>query len=130
MTFDEFLAFRDVKIKNEGHERIVRLFFPYMESVSGDARLLPDLLGRIIGADTSATAVPSACVNDISDGTEPPYPDVDFYARLGDGTRIFVYHSVRSNIQRVPKKDESVVFLTRNCLSGTIDRRDGYILLS
>jgi hypothetical protein len=91
MTFDEFLAFRDVKIKNEGHERIVRLFFSYLESVSCDARMLPDLLGRIIGADTSATTVPSACFNGISDGTESPYPDVDFYARLGDGTRDYVY---------------------------------------
>lgn len=85
-----------------------------LESVSGDARLLPDLLGRH-----------HRCGHIRSDGAlgvfqrhfrrnRAGYPDV-VYARLGDGTRIFVDHSVRSDIQRVPKKDESVVFLTRNC---------------
>ncbi len=99
MTFDEFIAFRDVKIKNAGHERIVRLFFPYLEFVSGNARLSPDLLGNIIGLDTSTT-VPMACFNGTFDEGSSPYPDVDFYVRLDNGIQICVYQSFKMLCQK------------------------------
>jgi len=48
MTFEEFLVFRDVEIKNSNHERIVRLFFGYAASGTGNKRLLPDLFGQLL----------------------------------------------------------------------------------
>jgi len=84
MTYDEFLVFRDVKIKNVHHKRIVKLFFSYLESVTGNKRLLPDLIGQLFNIDLSSATVLAGCFNGISDGTKPPYDDVDFYIRLSN----------------------------------------------
>jgi len=67
LNFNEFLLFRDVKVKNFNHERIVALFYVYLESVTGNERLLPDTLGRILDIDLSTTLVSTACFNGIFD---------------------------------------------------------------
>jgi len=49
MTVDEFIIFRDVKIKDNDHKRIVQLFYSYLQSVSGDEYLFPSILGKLLG---------------------------------------------------------------------------------
>lgn len=111
MTYREFIAFRDVRIKNPGHERVVRLFYPYLQSVSGDAGKLPDLFGRLLGLDLSAVTVPAGCFNGVNDGAIPPYADVDFYVRLSDKTRIFCYGSPREAKDGALAENEYAVFV-------------------
>ena len=43
-TFDEFLHFRDIGVRDINHEKIIRLFYGYMQSVTGNERLLPNIL--------------------------------------------------------------------------------------
>ena len=54
MTFDEFISFRNVQIKNKDHERVVKTFYVYLSSVTGDSRLLPNEIGRILNIDFSS----------------------------------------------------------------------------
>lgn len=123
MTLEEFLVFRDVKIKNPNHERIVRLFFGYAASVTGNIRLLPDLLGRLLNIDLSDTTVPTGCFNDIFDGTEPPYEDVDFYVRLQNGIRVYVYGSIPYRELKKLKNNEYVLIVLSDDLNGNIERK-------
>lgn len=81
MTFEEFLKFRDVQIKDEAHKRIAKLFFPYFYSVTGDRRLLPDIIGQLLGIDLSNTITRTACLNGIFDGNIAPYENIDLYIR-------------------------------------------------
>ncbi|MEA5038873.1 MAG: hypothetical protein VB086_03450 [Clostridiaceae bacterium] len=124
MTFEEFLAFRDVKIKNPGHERIVRLFFPYLGSVSGDDRRLPNLIGRLLGSDLSSARAETGCFNGIPDGAESPYPNVDLFMRFDNGVRVYVYGSASDRERRVLKANEYVLFVLRDDLCGGRIKRE------
>jgi len=131
MTFEEFLVFRNVIIKNSDHERIVRLFFVYLESITGNKRLLPDLIGQLLDIDLSSTTVASGCFNGIFDGTEPPYNDVDFYMKLSNDLKIFIYGSRRDHIENELEDNEYVVFIITDNLSGNIIRKPNrYIYLT
>ena len=94
MTFEEHLLYRDIKIRNEDHERIVRLFYVYAGSVTGNGRLYPDLVSRLFDVDLSDAEVRTACLNGIFDGTEPPYGNVDLYIKFSNDVRVYVYGSV------------------------------------
>ncbi|MCL2408831.1 MAG: hypothetical protein FWC96_04360 [Oscillospiraceae bacterium] len=122
MTFDEFITFRDLKIKNKDHERVVKAFYVYLSSVTGNPRLLPDEVGRIINIDTSSLAVSTGCFNGIFDDTIPPYDDVDFYIKLSNGICIFVYGRVQSDTLKELNDNEYIVFMLSNDLSGIIER--------
>jgi hypothetical protein len=122
MTFEEFLVFRDVKIKNPNHERIVRLFFEYLESVTGNKRLLPNLLGQLLNIDLSDTTVPTGCFNGIFDGTESLSQEVDFYIRCQNGIRIYVYGSI-PNEEKELKYNEYVLIVLSDDLKGNIERK-------
>ena len=123
MTFEEFLVFRDVKIKNTNHERIVRLFFGCLESVTGNKRLLPDLFGQLLNIDLSDTKVPTGCFNGIFDGTEPPYEDADFYVRFQNGIGVYVYGSIPCKELKELKNDEYVLIVLSDDLNGNIERK-------
>ncbi len=123
MTYDQFLIFRDVKIKNIHHERILKLFFSYLEAVTGNKRLLPDLIGQLLNIDLSSVTVPAGCFNGISDGTKPPYDDVDFYIRLSNDIRVFIYGSIRDSMVKELKDNEYVIYIDANNFSGNIIRK-------
>jgi|GEM_PF-6972630 Regulators of stationary/sporulation gene expression len=63
MTFEEYLSYRDVNIKNEVHERIVKLFYGFAGSVTGDSRLYPNLISGLFDIDLSFAEVKTACFN-------------------------------------------------------------------
>jgi hypothetical protein len=123
MTFEEFLVFRNVKIKDYNHERVVRLFFGYAASVTGNIRLLPDLLGQLLNIDLSDTTVTTGCFNGIFDGMEPPYENVDFYVRFQNGIRVYVYGSIPYKELKELKNNEYVLIVLSDDLNGYIERK-------
>jgi hypothetical protein len=131
MTFEEFLEFRDVKLKNEAHKRIAELFFQYFYSVTGDRRLLPDLIGKLIGMDLSHTVTRTACLNGIFDGSVAPYENVDLYIRFENEVRIFIYGTMPTTEVVQLRENEFVLFILADSLFGRINQTDGrytYIL--
>lgn len=116
MTFDEFIVFRNTKIKNNDHKRIGRLFYPYLSSVSGDTTKLPRLLGSIISVDLSGRLAITGCFNGINDDTVPPCDDVDFYVKLDNGIKIFVYGRIIKETHRL-NENEYVIFCTSDKIS-------------
>ena len=122
MSFDEFITFRDVKIKNRDHERVAKAFYVYLSSVTGNPRLLPSEFGRILNIDTSSLALSTGCFNGTFDDTTPPYTNVDFYIKLSNDIRIFVYGSVPSDSLKGLRDNEYVVFMLSNDSNGVIER--------
>ncbi|MCL2883976.1 MAG: hypothetical protein FWF49_00640 [Oscillospiraceae bacterium] len=124
MSFEEFLLFRDVKIKNAAHERIVRAFYSYLESVTGNDRLLPDLIGLLLGIDAFSFTIQTGCFNGIFDDTVPPYEDVDFYLKLSNGICLFIYGSIPSAPLVDLKDNEYVLYmLSDDAHKGTLERK-------
>jgi len=122
MTFEEFLEIRDVKIKNKEHERIAKLFFLYFYSVTGDKRLLPDLIGQLISIDLSSVVTKTACLNGIYDGSIAPYEDVDLYIRFENYIRVFIYGKIPENDNVILRENEHVLFVLGDSLHGKINR--------
>jgi len=91
MTVEDFIHYRDVIIKNPAHERVVQAFYGYLSSVTGNPRLLPDVMGQIFDIDTTELTVEKGCFNGVNDDTTPPYEDVDFYVKFDNGLCVFVY---------------------------------------
>lgn len=112
MTYDELLKECGIMIKNSQHERIVRLFSPFLWRVCGDAKALPTMIGGLVGIDLSDTTARTGCFNGVFDETEPPYPDVDFYIRFDNDIRVFVYGSARGDREKQLKDHEYVLFFS------------------
>lgn len=123
MTFDEHLLYRDIKIKNENHERIVKLFYIYSASVTGNSRLYPDLMSRLLDVDLSSSSVKTACLNGIFDGTKPPYNDVDLYIKFNNDIRVYVYGSIRNEKLRTIEENEYILIVLANDINGLIERK-------
>jgi hypothetical protein len=131
MTFEEFLVFRNVKIKNSDHKRIVKLFYVYLQSVTGNKRLLPDLLGRILNIDLSETLVKTGCFNGIFDDTKPPYDNVDFFVRFDNDVRVYIYGSITDKEKKELNNNEYILFILSDALNGNIERNaDRYIYIT
>ena len=111
MTFDEFINYRDVKIRNQDHKRIVNIFYHYLESVSGNKKLLPDLFSKILNIDLSSTTADNGCFNSISDKIEPPYKNVDFYIKFSNNICVYIYGSKPNTEIRTLKSNEYVLFV-------------------
>lgn len=123
MTFEEHLLYRDVNIKNENHERIVKLFYVYAGSVTGNSRLYPDLMSRLLDIGLSSANVQTACLNGIFDGTEPPYNDVDLYIKFNNDIRVYVYGSIRNEKIREIEENEYILIVLTNDINGHIERK-------
>jgi len=122
MTFEEFIPFRNVQIKNKNHARIVKAFYIYLSSVTGNSRLLPNEIGRILNIDFSAALIETGCFNGIFDGTDSPYDDVDFYIKSNSGIRVFIYGKIPSEPLKELNENEYVIFMLSCDLNGTIER--------
>ena len=131
MTFDEFLSFRDVQIRNKAHEKIVRLFYPSLQSVCDDSQVLPNLIGKLIGVDLSDYKAETGCFNGVNDEAKAPFDDVDFYLRFDNGIHVFIYGSKRGKEEPPLEANEYAVFVLSDDLSGNIERRPNrYVYLT
>lgn len=123
MEFDEFIKLRNIKIRDNDHLKVVKCFYQYLCSVSGDERLLPSLLGNILGIDLSNVAVNTACFNGVNDGSQPPYDNVDLYVKLSNNIKVFVYGRKQENLTQL-KENEYVICLLSDELTVDFNRRE------
>ena len=91
MTLEEFIKQRDVKVRDTEHLKVIKYFYPYLRSVSGDAGLLPSALEKMLGIDLTDISVVTACFNGVNDGSKAPYDNVDLYIKLNNDIKVFVY---------------------------------------
>lgn len=128
MTVDEFIVWRDVKIKDDDHKRIVRMFYPYLQSVSGDKYLLPSILGKLLGIDLAGAFVTIGCFNGVNDDIPAPYGDVDFYIKLSNGIKVFVYGK-RQMESVTLKENEFVILVNSDTITDNVVRKENHIIV-
>ncbi len=129
MEFDEFIKLRDIKIRDNEHLRVIKCFYPYLRSVSGDEQLLPSLIGNILGVDLSNVTVETACFNGVNDGSNPPYVNVDLYIKFNNDIKVFVYGRKLEHLYEL-KDNEYVIFLLANEIkSNVIKTGNNYIYI-
>ena len=119
MELDEFIKLKNIIVRDNEHLRVIKCFYPYLRSVSGDEQLLPSLLGNILGIDLSNITVDNACFNGVNDGSKSPYDNVDLYIKLNNSVKVFVYGKKQERITDLKENDYAIFFLSSN-LSGNI----------
>ena len=119
MIFDEFIKQKDIKIRDNEHLRVIKCFYSYLRSVSGDKQLLPSLLGNIIGIDLSNDVVNTACFNGVNDGSQPPYDNVDLYIKFNNDIKVFVCGRKLEHPYEL-KENEYVIFLLANEITSNV----------
>ncbi len=117
MKFDEFIKLRDIKIRDNEHLRVIKCFYPYLRSVSGDEQLLPSLVGNILGVDLSNVTVETACFNGANDGSKPPYVNVDLYIKFNNDIRVFVYGRQPKNLVDLKENEYAIYLLADEIIS-------------
>lgn len=129
MEFDEFIKQKDIIIRDNEHLKVIKCFYPYLRSVSGDEQLLPSLLGNIIDIDLSNDVVDTACFNGVNDGSQPPYDNVDLYIKFNNHIKVFVYGRKLEHLYEL-KDNEYVIFLLANEIkSNVIKTGNNYIYI-
>ncbi len=119
MTFEQFIKQRDIKVRDNEHLRVIKCFYLYLKSVSGNERLLPSVLGKLLGIDLSDVSVITSCFNGVSDGSKPPYDNVDLYIKLNNDIKVFVHGKKQERLTDL-KENEYVIFFLSNDLSGNV----------
>jgi hypothetical protein len=127
MTVEEFIKEHDIKIRDDNHKRIVELFFGCLSSVTGNKKLLPDIIGQLLGIDLSSTFAKTGCFNGVFDDTAPPFENIDFYIRFQNDIRVYINGSILKNEPRKLSCNEYVLIILSDNLSGKIEREnDGH----
>ena len=119
MTFEQFIKQRDIKVRDNEHLRVIKYFYLYLKSVSGNEWLLPSVLGKLLGIDLSDVSVITSCFNGVNDGSKPPYDNVDLYIKLNNDIKVFVYGKKQERLTDL-KENEYVIFFLSNDLSGNV----------
>ena len=123
MSFNEFLIFRDVKIRDDDHKRIVSLFYPYLFSVCGDLSKLPKIIGEILSEDFSSVKVKTACFNQNNEKIYP-YDPIDFYVLFDNGVEIYIYGTLNQESFVHLESDQFVIFILGDKINGSISFKD------
>lgn len=110
MELNEFIKLKNIKVIDDDHLRVIKHFYPYLRSVSGDERLLPSALEKILGIDLTGASVVTACFNGVNDGSKPPYDNVALYIRLSNGIKVYVYGKEQNSLVKL-KENEYVISL-------------------
>lgn len=125
MDFDEFIKLKDIEIRDNEHLKVIKCFYPYLRSVSGEEQLLPSLIGSIVGFDLSNVTVETACFNGVNDSSKPPYDNVDLYIKLNNDIKVFVHGKKQEHLAEL-KENEYVVFLISHDLPGNITQTENH----
>lgn len=98
-------------------KKIVKMFYPYLQSVCGDNAQLPKLLSKIFVKIFSNLEVSTGCFGEIKNGVIAPYKNPDFYIKMNDKTQIFIYGKPpQSNLVAI-KESVFILFITSDDLS-------------
>lgn len=123
MKLNEFIKLRNIIVRDNEHFRVIKCFYPYLRSISGDEHLLPSVLEKLLGIDLTAVSVVTACFNGVNDGSKPPYDNVDLYVKLNNGVKVFVYGRKQERLTDL-KENEYVIFFISNDMSDSITRSE------
>lgn len=106
------------------------MFFPYLYLVTGDRKLLPELIGHLLGIDLSDTVTRTACLNGIFDGSMAPLENVDLYILFENNVRVFIFGEETTKDLTTLGENEYVLLVLGDCLFSKEKRnRNGYIYL-
>ena len=119
MELNEFIKLKNIIVRDNEHLRIIKVFYPYLRSVTGDEHLLSSVLEKLLGIDLSEISVVTACFNGVNDGGKSPYDNVDLYIKLNNDIKIFVYGRKQKYLAEL-KKNEYVIFLLSDSLSNDV----------
>ena len=125
MTFEEFVKLHSIQIRDNEHLKVIKSFYPYLRSVSGDEHLLPSVIGKILGIDLSNISVVTACFNGVNDGSKPPYDNVDLYIKLNNDIKVFVCGRNQEDIVEL-KENEYVICLIADEITNDIKRKENH----
>ncbi|MBR6620232.1 MAG: hypothetical protein IKK85_07805 [Clostridia bacterium] len=125
MRFDEFIKQKDIKIRDNEHLKVIKCFYPYLRSASGDEQLLPSLIGNILGVDLSNVTVETACFNGVNDSSKPPYDNVDLYIKFNNDIKVFVHGRKQEHLTDL-KENEYVIFFLSKDLPGNITQTENH----
>ena len=128
MELNDFIKLKNIIVRDNVHLRVIKCFYPYLRSVSGDERLLPSALEKILGIDLTAVSVITACFNGVNDGIKPPYDNVDLYIKLSNDIKVFVYGRKPEHLADL-KENEYVIFFLSNDLTGNITQTENHHIL-
>ncbi len=128
MNLEEFIKQRDIKVRDNEHLKVIKCFYPYLRSVSGDEHLLPSVIGKMLDIDLTDVSVITACFNGANDGSKMPYDDVDLYIKLHNGIKVFVYSRKKKQLTDL-KENEYVIFFLSNDLTGNITQTKNHHIL-
>lgn len=123
MSFDEFIKFRNVQIRDDIHKKIINLFYTYLSSVSGDSNRLPDKIGDILNMNLSSAKAVTGCFN-VSSIDDCPYENTDFYILFDNGIKIYIYGSIPNKPLVHLNSNQYVVFIVSNTVNGTVSRKE------
>ncbi len=123
MKLNEFIKLRNIIVRDNEHFRVIKCFYPYLRSISGDEHLLPSVLEKLLGIDLTAVSVVTACFNGVNDGSKPPYDNVDLYIKLNNDIKVFVYGRKQERLTDL-KENEYVIFFISNDMSDSITRSE------
>lgn len=119
MELNEFIKLKNIIVRDNEHLRIIKVFYPYLRSVTGDEHLLSSVLEKLLGIDLSEISVVTACFNGVNDASQSPYDNVDLYIKLSNDIKIFVYGRKQKYLAEL-KKNEYVIFLLSDSLSNDV----------
>lgn len=125
MDFDTFIKLRDIKIRDADHLKVVKSFYPYLRSVSGDTRLLPSALEKILDIDLTDVSVVTACFNGVNDGSQAPYDNIELYIKLNNDIKVFVCGRNQEDIVEL-KENEYVICLIADEITNDIKRKENH----
>lgn len=114
-----------MKVRNDEHLRVIKCFYLYLRSVSGDERLLPSVLEKLLGIDLTDISVITACFNGINDDSQAPYDNVDLYIKLNNDIKVFVYGRKQEHLTEL-KENEYVIYLLSSDISDNITQTSNH----
>lgn len=112
MELDKFIQERDIKVRDTEHLKVIKCFYPYLRSVSGDERLLPANLEKILGVSLLGVSVVTACFNGVNDNSQPPYDNVDLYIKLSNNIKVYVYGRNQKHLVELKENQYSIFILS------------------
>ena len=125
MELNEFIKLKNIIVRDNEHLRIIKVFYPYLRSVTGDEHLLPSVLEKKLGIDLTDVSVVTACFNGVNDGNRPPYDNVDLYIKFNNGIKVFVYGRKQEHLTEL-KENEYVIYLLSSDISDNITQTSNH----